>query len=112
MSIYNQKMFSEEFPGHCSGGHTNERSCTSYTFGPHHGRTGNYIYYTIDNRVVKQDPKKIPVEQESTPAWVIADLMLSAHRGQPLTESERLLCANCTTPGLVWLQKSLLDFSK
>ena len=106
-------MFSQEFVGHSSAEHTNERSSTSYTFGPHHARQGDYIFYTLDSRVVATDPDKIPVVFEATPAWVVADLMLSAHRGQPLTEAEQLLCAGpLQSPGLQWLQKSLASFSK
>ena len=105
-------MFSQEFVRHSSKGHTNEYSATSYTFGPHHTRQGEYIFYPLDSRVVRVDPQKIPVVFEPTPAWVIADLMLSAHRGQPLTKAEQLLCANCQTPALKWLQKSLASFSK
>jgi hypothetical protein len=113
VSIYIQKMFSREFEGHSLVEHTNERSSTSYTFGPHHLRNGEYIYYTLDNRIVHADPEKIPVVFEPTPAWVIADLMLSAHRGQPLTAAEQRLCEHgATTPGLQWLQKSLWSFSK
>lgn len=111
MSIYIQKMFSQEFVGHSAGEHTNDRTSTSYTFGPHHTRQGNYIHYTLDNRVVDTDPSKIPVVLEATPAWVIADLMLSAHRGQPLSEAEQVLCAGpFESPGLQWLQKSLSSF--
>tara|TARA_B110001450_G_scaffold240000_1_gene248341 strand:+ start:343 stop:663 length:321 start_codon:yes stop_codon:yes gene_type:complete len=106
-------MFSQEFKGHSPGAHKNEHSSTSYTFGPHHKRQGDYIFYSLDSRVVTADPDKIPVVFESTPAWVVADLMLSAHRGQPLTEAEKVLCsANVMSPGLHWLQKSLASFSK
>jgi|TARA_B110001452_G_scaffold267339_1_gene276838 hypothetical protein len=106
-------MFGQEFQGHSPVEHTNNRSSTSYTFGPHHERSGEYIYYTLDNRIVQQDPERIPVVQEGTPAWVIADLMLCAHRGQPLSEAERQLCAGPhQSPSLIWLQKSLFEFSK
>jgi len=106
-------MFSQEFKGHSPGAHKNEYSSTSYTFGPHHERQGDYIFYSLDSRVVAADPDKIPVVFESTPAWVVADLMLSAHRGQPLTEAEQLLCVGpFESPGLQWLQKSLASFSK
>ena len=106
-------MFSQEFKGFSPVEHTNNHDATSYTFGPHHERSGEYIYYKLDNRIIKQDPKRIPVLQEATPAWVIADLMLCAHRGQPLTEAEQLLCAGPhKSPSLLWLQKSLFEFSK
>ena len=105
-------MFSQEFNGHWSQ-HTNESSSTSYTFGPHHTRQGEYVYYTLDNRVVTTDPCQIPTVLDATPAWVVADLMLSAHRGQPLTEAEQLLCTPpFESPGLQWLQNSLVSFSK
>ena len=106
-------MFSQEFEGHLPVEHTNERTSTSYTFGPYHLRNGEYIYYTLDNRIVHADPEKIPVVFEPTPAWVIADLMLSAHRGQPLRPAEQRLCEHgATTSGLQWLQNSLGSFSK
>ena len=44
-------MFSQEFNGHSPGEHTNEYSSTSYTFGPHHKRQGDYIFYALDNFV-------------------------------------------------------------
>jgi len=106
-------MFSQESGYQLSVEHTNEDSCTSYTFGPHHERTGDYIYYSLDHRTVYQDPARIPIVQEGTPAWVIADLMLSKHRGQPLSEAELRLCAGPhQSPLLRWLQNSLGEFSK
>lgn len=110
--IYNQKMFSSEYSGY-AGSHSKNRSSTSYTFGPHHKRDGTYIHYTLDNRIVKHDPAKIEAHQADTPAWVIADLMLSAHRGQPLRPAEQTLIRGpFHSPSLQWLQRTLNDLSK
>ncbi len=105
-------MFSSEYTGY-HGEHTVNRSDTSYTFGPHHARQGNYIMYALDTRVVQQDPQTVPAYVSSAPAWVIADLMLSAHRGQPLTAAEQRLTAGpFQCESLQWLQRALGDLSK
>lgn len=107
-----QNMFSSDFVGH-SGEHTNNTTSTSYCFGAHTTRNGEYIFYELDEQVVLQDPKKIPIIPSSTPAWVLADLMLSAYRGQPLREYEELLLSQpFQSPGLIWLENSLCQLSK
>ena len=105
-------MFSSEYEGY-QGEHTVNHSDTSYTFGPHHARRGKYIMYALDTRVVRQDPQTMPAYVSSAPAWVIADLMLSAHRGQPLTAAEQALTAGpFVGESLQWLQRALVDLSK
>lgn len=102
-------MFSAEYTGY-TGVHRRHRSSTSYTFGPHHTRDGEYIYYTLDNRIIRQDPQRIPAKVPTTPAWVIADLMLSAKRGQPLRPAEQALVnRHFESKSLQWLQRVLDD---
>ena len=102
-------MFSAEYTGY-AGAHRRHRRSTSYTFGPHHARDGEYIYYLLDNRVVRQDPERIPAQVPATPAWVIADLMLSAQRGQPLRPAEQALVNRpFQSASLQWLQRALDD---
>lgn len=106
-------MFSSEYGGY-AGEHTKNRQDTSYTFGAHHLRdAGGYIHYTLDSRVVQQDPARIPARLPSAPAWVIGDLMLSAHRGQPLTPAETALVdRKFDSASLQWLQRTLSDLEK
>lgn len=105
-------MFCREYEGY-NGQRTTFENTTSYTFGPHHKRDGDYIYYTLDGRVVAQASDKIPAHVSETPAWVLADLMLSRHRGQPLTAAETLLIERpFQCESLRWLQHALNDLSK
>jgi len=111
-SIYNVKMFSREYTGY-TGAHSLNKTATSYTFGPHQTREGGYVYYSLDHRVVHQDPAQIEAFHGNTPAWVIADLMLSAHRGQPLTAAEQELTRGpFASESLTWLQRTLKDLVK
>ena len=87
----------------------------SYAYGPHvQGipETNPWVYYEGDRRVFTE----APVAQQKiapTPAWVIADLMLSKHRGQPLTEYEEALISQpFESPGLVWLKACLEGFKE
>ena len=105
-------MFCREYEGH-SGTRTTFENTTSYTFGPHHKHDADYIYYALDGRIVDQDPSKIPAHASETPAWVLADLMLSRYHGQPLTLAEqRLIDRPFRCASLQWLQQTLTDMSK
>jgi len=78
----------------------------SYTFGTH--TVGKRIFYGGDRRVIEQDV--CTVRQEAAPAWVVADCMLSKHRGIPLSPAEELLISQpFQSEGLLWLEKYLAE---
>lgn len=99
-------MFSSPFRRHSSE-HTSKKKVSSYTFGPHTSRVGSYVHYISDARVVTQDPKKIIMKAEPTPAWVVAEYILAKRRGEPLSDYEELLIAQpFQSEGLKWLRQA------
>jgi len=77
-------------------------------FGSHSTRDSDCIYFTGDRRVVNQDPSCIEIKPHPTPAWVIADYMLSKSRGEQLTEYEEMLISQpFESEGLRWLRQYL-----
>lgn len=79
----------------------------SYTFGPH--TTGEKVYYTGDVRVVDSTTVR-SFQPHSTPAWVVADYMLSKSRGEPLTAYEELIISQpFQSENLRWLQEYLRE---
>ena len=87
----------------------------SYTYGPHvQGipETNPWVYYEGDRRVFTE----APVAQQKlapTPAWVIADLIWSKHRGQPLSEYEEALISQpFHSEGLQWLTYACKEFKE
>ena len=103
-------MFSSDFSGKSLGKHTRKLKKMSYMFGPHCTREGERIYFTGDRRTVEQDPKRIEIKPHATPAWVIADYMLSKSRGEPLTEYEEMLISQpFKSEGLRWLCEYLRE---
>jgi len=98
-------MFSSDFSGKSLGEHTRKINKMSYMFGSHSKREGDRIYFTGDRRIVEQDPTCIEIKPHATPAWVIADYMLSKSRGEPLTEYEEMLISQpFDSEGLRWLR--------
>ena len=82
----------------------------SYMFGPHSTRNGDRIYFTGDRRIVEQNPQCLEIKPHTTPAWVIADYLLSKSRGEPLTEYEEMLISQpFESEGLRWLRQYLKE---
>jgi len=99
-------MFSSDFLGRIQPAWRQVKQM-SYTFGPH--TSGEKVYYTGDNRVV--DSTTVPsLQPHSTPAWVVADYMLSKNRGEPLTAYEELIISQpFESESLRWLQEYLRE---
>tara|TARA_B110000285_G_scaffold157237_1_gene175417 strand:- start:1816 stop:2130 length:315 start_codon:yes stop_codon:yes gene_type:complete len=103
-------MFSSDFSGKSLGKHIRKINKMSYMFGPHSTRDGDRIYFTGDRRIVEQDPTGIEIKPHATPAWVIADYMLSKSRGEPLTDYEEMLISQSfESEGLRWLRQYLRE---
>ena len=101
-------MFSSDFSDKSLEKSTTKVNTMSYMFGPHSTRDGDRIFFMGDNRTVEQDPNGIEIKPEATPAWVIADYMLSKSRGEPLTEYENMLISQpFESEGLRWLREYL-----
>jgi hypothetical protein len=99
-------MFSADFSGRMQPDMRRVKQM-SYTFGPH--TTGAKVYYAGDNRVVEST--SVPALQpHSTPAWVVADYMLSKSRGDPLTAYEEVIISQpFESENLRWLQEYLRE---
>lgn len=103
-------MFSSDFDNRSLGNAEYKINKMSYMFGSHSKCNRERIYYTGDRRVVDQDPSSIEIKPHSTPAWVIADYMLSKSRGEPLTEYEEMLISQpFESEGLRWLREYLRE---
>lgn len=101
-------MFSSDFSEKLEEESTIRVNRMSYTFGPHSTHDGERIFFVKDERIVEQDPNCIEIKPEATPAWVIADYMLSKSRGEPLTEYEEMLISQpFESEGLRWLREYL-----
>ena len=88
----------------------------SYAYGPHvQGipETNTWVYYEGDRRVFTEAPAIKKEALQATPAWVIADLILSKYRGQPLSEYEEALISQpFQSEGLTWLTNVCKHFKE
>jgi|TARA_B110001450_G_C17654640_1_gene494650 hypothetical protein len=77
----------------------------SYMFGPHMPESSNGIYFGGDNRIVRLEASKIPVQRGSQPAWLIADWILAMKRGEPISEYAQSVIAGAVSKSksLEWL---------
>ena len=66
----------------------------SYMFGPHLQSDNTGIYFGGDNRIVRCNSSKIPIQHGSVPTWLIVDWIMATARNEPISNFARIVMEN------------------